>query len=248
MPRSKEAAKASYDRISKWYDWLARSERKYGYAGVQKLSPRRGEVVLEIGFGTGHSVLAMAHMVGPSGRVYGIDISEGMFNITQSRIREAGLSDIVELRCGDAASLPFEASFLDAILMSFTLELFDTPEIPVVLSECRRVLREGGRICVIALSKGQQPGVAVRVYEWVHTKFPAYVDCRPILLRRAMEEARFQILDVTGRSMFGLPVQIVLAQKALQGTAQNNSAVGGQHVQSGVDGRTRQATGDTPLP
>lgn len=230
VPRSKEVAKASYDRISKWYDLLAGSERKYGYAGVQKLSPRKGEVVLEIGFGTGHYVLAMAQMVGPSGSVYGIDISEGMFNITQSRIREAGLSDRVELRCGDAASLPFEASFLDAILMSFTLELFDTPEIPVILSECRRVLRQGGRICVVALSKGQQPGVAVRVYEWVHTKFPAYVDCRPILLRRAMEEARFQILDVTERSMFGLPVQIVLAQKASQGTAENNSAVGGQHV------------------
>ena len=211
VTRSKGQAKTSYDKMSKWYDILARPERRYGYLGLQKLRAAEGETVLEIGFGTGHGILALAQSVGNSGQVYGIDISEGMIHITQSRVRKAGLSDRVMLKCGDAVTLPFEANLFDAVFMSFTLELFDTPEIPMVLHECRRVLRSGGRVCVVALSKKGKANVITRLYEWAHAKFPQYVDCRPIFAQEALEEAGFQILDVTEMRMFGLPVEIVVA-------------------------------------
>ena len=83
--RSKEKAKASYDKISKWYDILAgRFEKKYRDTGLQKLCAEEGEIVLEIGFGTGHCILALAQSVGNSGKVYGIDISEEMLKFTQN--------------------------------------------------------------------------------------------------------------------------------------------------------------------
>lgn len=141
VTRSKEVAKSSYNRISNWYDVIAgRFEKRYRNIGLQKLNTKEREIVLEIGFGTGQCILALAQSVGTSGRVYGIDISEGMCTITQSKIKEKGLSERVELTCGDAVQLPFEAEFFDAVYMSFTLELFDTPEIPTVLHECYRVL------------------------------------------------------------------------------------------------------------
>jgi demethylmenaquinone methyltransferase/2-methoxy-6-polyprenyl-1,4-benzoquinol methylase len=52
--------------------------------------------------------------------------------------------------------LPFEKSGIDKILVSFTLELFDTPEIPVVLAECTRALNKDGLISAVALSKKTQ--------------------------------------------------------------------------------------------
>jgi len=213
--RSKEKARSSYDRISRYYDLLAyRSEKRPRNAGLGQLAAGEGERVLEIGFGTGHGVVALARSVGESGRVCGIDISKAMCDIARERAGRAGLSERVELRRGDGASLPFEADLFDAVFMSFTLELFDTPEIPTVLHECRRVLRGGGRICVVGMSKGGKAGPMVRLYEWAHRNFPDRVDCRPIFVREALEDAGFRIVDAAAMSMWWLPVEVVLGRKA----------------------------------
>ncbi len=214
VTRSKEEARASYDGLSRWYDVLVGwGEKKFREVGLEKLKVEQGEKALEIGFGTGHCTLALAQSVGRSGKVYGLDISEGMRRITQSRIEAAGLAERVELRLGDAARLPFEAASLDAVLASFTLELFDTPEIPIVLQQCQKVLKNGGRICIVGMSKEGEGGLPIRLYEWAHARFPNYVDCRPIYVRQVLEEAGFQILDSTRMSYWGIPVEVVVARK-----------------------------------
>ncbi len=214
VSRSKEEAKACYDRLSRWYDLLAdHSERRHREACLEKLGASAGETVLEIGFGTGHALLALAREVGPEGKVCGIDISDGMRAVALARLKAARLSGGVTLECGDATRLSYADDSFDAVFMSFTLELFDTPEIPVVLGECRRVLRSGGRLGVVAMAKGEPPGVMERLYEWAHCKWPRYVDCRPIYPARALEEAGFRILDATPLSMWGLPGEIVLGER-----------------------------------
>ena len=213
--RSKAQAQATYDSLSRWYDALAgSSEKRLIDAALLKLGVRPGEQVLEIGFGTGHAILALARAAGDSGRVYGLDISAGMLRVAQQRVDRAGLSCRVELRQGDAARLPFEAGSLDAVFSSFTLELFDTPEIPVVLGECRRVLRGYGRLGVVAMSRQGKHGLMFKLYEWAHDRFPRYVDCRPIYAQAAVQEAGFRLVDTTVTSTWGLPVEILLAQKS----------------------------------
>jgi len=208
---SKRDAQVTYDRISSWYDILAGSEHFFTNAGIDKLNPGVGENILEIGYGTGRAVVKFARAVGDSGNVYGIDISEGMHTVAQRRVDRERMSFRVTLGCGDAVALPFGSGFFDAIFMSFTLELFDTPEIPLVLNECHRVITPAGRICIVALAKEEHEGLMLRSYEWMHRRFPKVVDCRPINIQSSLDAAGFQILDTSRKYMWGLPVDICLA-------------------------------------
>jgi ubiquinone/menaquinone biosynthesis C-methylase UbiE len=211
--RSKQEARASYDSMSGIYDWLAgSSEWKFVQVGLGQLAAGSGENILEIGFGTGKSLVEVGKAVGESGSVEGIDISPGMLALAEGRLERAGLSDRVKLQVGDGAALPYDDMRFDALFMSFTLELFDTPEIPAVLTECRRVLRPGGRLGVVAMQMSGDQNLMLRLYEWAHERFERFVDCRPIYLEREIRSAGFEVQDVIKMRMWGLPVSSVLAR------------------------------------
>lgn len=209
---SREDIRTSYNRMSRWYDILVSSEQKFTEEGLKKLQVIEGETVLEVGFGTGRSLVVLAHSVGETGKVYGIDLSENMVKIALSRVKKERLQYRVVVACGDAAELPFEEDFFDAIFMSFILEIFDSSEIPAVLKECWRVLHHEGRLCVVALSRKETS--AVKLYEWIHRKFPKYVNCRPINAEKMLRAADFCIIEVAEKSLWGLPVETVLARKS----------------------------------
>ncbi len=210
----KAQEKSFYNKIARWYTFLAgRSESKYIQMGLEKLSMRSGETALEIGFGTGKGIIKLAEAVGKNGKVYGLDISMNMIRITRSRVHRTGLGKSVMFQIGDGARLPFKSHLFHALFMSFTLELFDPIEIPMVLKECRRVLRKEGRLCVVAMSQKGCPNIITKLYTWAHRTFPNYIDCRPIPVRFFIDRASFQIDEFSEFNMWGLPVEIVLARK-----------------------------------
>lgn len=214
VPRTKEEAKRFYDRISRVYEYFTGAfERKYAVMAVERLSVEEGEAVLEIGFGSGHCLKRIAESVGKTGKVYGVDISSGMLEVTRRRLDRARLMDRVELYCGDAASLPYGDNTFDAVFMSFTLEIFDTPEIPSLLEEVKRVLKPRGRIGVASMSKENAESLLLRLYEWAHRKWPKYVDCRPIYVEQSLRDAGYKIRKKEKVKLFGLPGEIVVAVK-----------------------------------
>jgi ubiquinone/menaquinone biosynthesis C-methylase UbiE len=211
--RTRADAQLTYDRISRWYDLLEGIwEERVRRLALKKLDLRVGERVLEIGCGTGHGMLELARAAGLPGRAYGLELSPRMLDITRKRIAAAGFEGTAVLLRGDATHLPVKQRILDAVFMSFVLELFDTPEIPLVLSECRRVLRPGGRICVVSLSRACGTSRMRNLYEWGHLRFPRLLDCRPIFVRRALESGGFERCDAVCDSVAGLPVELVLAR------------------------------------
>ena len=211
--QSKRETKAFYNKISRVYDFLSdRSEAPVRNAALQLLAATKSERLLEIGFGTGHCLVALAKAVGPAGKVYGLDLSDKMVELARQNLAREHLLARSKLICGDAARLPYPDNSLDAVFMSFTLELFDTPEIPKVLTECKRVLRPGGRIVVAGMTKKDASGLVFMAYEWSHRHFPNFVDCRPIYVQRAIENAGFVVCK-TLRMKIWVPVAIVLGVK-----------------------------------
>ena len=95
--------------------------------------------------------MKITEKIGLSGKAYGIDISSGMLDVTRERLQSAGLMESVELVNGDAAWMPFDDDKFDAVFSSFSLELFDTPEIPMVLGGISRVLKPHGRLGVVGM-------------------------------------------------------------------------------------------------
>ncbi len=213
--QTRKETKAFYDKIAKVYDLLSEhSEQPIRNFGLEKLDVREGERILEIGFGTGSSLVDLARLAGAEGRVFGADISDQMLDVARQKLRDQRLEARVEMICADAMTLPYESDSMDGIFLSFTRELFDVPEIQEVLAECKRVLRLGGRLVVVSMSKEGENGAILHAFEWTHKHFPNFLDCRPIFVRHALEDAGFRIESVMIKSMW-VPVEIVLGRKVI---------------------------------
>ena len=195
VPVRSEDIKKSYGVMSRFYA-LAEGifERGLRRKGLHLLSVTLSEVVLEVGVGTGYSLKEIANFVGEKGKAHGIDVTPQMLELTRKRLKKAGFMDRVELYEGDARRMPYQNGKFDAVYMASTLELFDTPDIPVVLREVKRVLKPSGRLGVASLTKeGREGSLFIRFYEWLHQRVPKYANCRPIYVEKLLEDAGYQI-------------------------------------------------------
>jgi arsenite methyltransferase len=102
-----------------------------------------GDVVLDLGSGGGIDVLLSAKRVGPSGTVYGLDMTDEMLALAQENAREAGATNVHFLK-GVIEDIPLPAGSVDVVISNCVVNL--SPEKDKVLAEVARVLRPGGRI------------------------------------------------------------------------------------------------------
>jgi len=204
---------ATYDSLSRFYDLLSgRAEDQARQKAVDLLDIQWGDILLEVGCGTGTASIEMGRKVGPRGFVYGVDLSIKMLRAAQKKLQRKGVRTSVGFLQGDAVNLPLSSQVVTGVLMSFALELFPNEEITLVLSECKRVLCQGGRLCVLSMSKCQPQARLLKPYMWMHDHLPAWIDCRPILLQQTLAQNGFEIIEARQDSLFGLPIEIVLAK------------------------------------
>jgi len=104
---------------------------------------REGETVLDLGSGGGIDVLLSARRVGPTGSVYGLDMTDEMLALAQRNAREAGVTNVHFLK-GLIEAIPLPAESVDVVVSNCVVNL--SPEKPKVLAEIVRVLRPGGRV------------------------------------------------------------------------------------------------------
>ena len=103
----------------------------------------RGERVLDVGCGAGTDSLVAAQMVGPAGRVTGIDMTREMLAKARASARELGAANVAFVE-GEAEELPFEDASFDVAISNGVIDLI--PDKDAVFSEIHRVLAPGGRV------------------------------------------------------------------------------------------------------
>ncbi len=102
-----------------------------------------GETVLDLGSGGGIDVLLSARRVGPTGTVYGLDMTDEMLALAQENARKAGVENVHFLK-GYLEAIPLPAGSVDVVISNCVVNL--SPDKPTVLAEIARVLRPGGRV------------------------------------------------------------------------------------------------------
>lgn len=106
---------------------------------------KQGEVVLDLGAGAGMDLIIAAKLVGPSGKVIGVDMTDEMLKTARRNVEEAGLTN-VELRKGLIEDLPVESISVDWVISNCVINL--SPDKQKVFSEIYRVLKPGGKMVV----------------------------------------------------------------------------------------------------
>ena len=104
---------------------------------------REGERVLDLGSGGGIDVLLSAKRVGPTGRVFGLDMTDEMLALARRNADEAGATNVEFLK-GQIEAIPLPADSIDVVISNCVVNL--AADKPAVFREIARVLRPGGRI------------------------------------------------------------------------------------------------------
>ena len=106
---------------------------------------REGERVLDLGSGGGIDVLLSARRVGPTGRAYGLDMTEEMLALALANAAKAGATNVEFLK-GTIEAIPLPAGTIDVVISNCVINL--SVDKPAVFAETFRVLKPGGRIGV----------------------------------------------------------------------------------------------------
>ncbi|NLW23767.1 MAG: demethylmenaquinone methyltransferase [Clostridia bacterium] len=117
---------------------------------LQKTGVKSGDMCLDVCCGTGELAIKMSKLVGPEGKVWGLDFSENMLKIAREKVRKQGQENIQFIQ-GDALALPFKDNTFAAVTNGFALR--NVTDIPKVISEMARVVKPGGRVVCLEVSR-----------------------------------------------------------------------------------------------
>ena len=166
---------------------------------VELLGLKPDDRVLDIGFGGGYSLLALAERI-PNGQVVGVDHSRDMVDAAASLIRARKLQARIRVRCGNVVKLPFATRTFDKVFTVNTIYYW--PDLSLGLREITRVLKPGGRLMV-----GFRSPASLRLVTLAWDNFKRY---EPQEVAASMRNVGFRLLRVEHPTLSQTPDDLVL--------------------------------------
>ncbi len=144
------------DATRRWVTEQARIDRLMAdvtEAALAAAAPMPGEIVLDVGCGTGTTTLRLADAVGPSGQVLGVDISEQQLGLARQRVSDAGTTRVL-LVLDDAATHDFAPESFDLCFTRFGVMFFADPV--AAFRNIRRAMKPNGRLLLAVFRSGSE--------------------------------------------------------------------------------------------
>ncbi len=200
-----------YKQIAPVYDlWARFSESKARKRCLELADIRDGESVLEVAVGTGLAYVEILRL-NPTGQTEGNDITEEMLNRAKQKAQRLGATNY-SLKSGDAYNLKYSDKSFDLVLNNYMFDLLPEDEFSAVLTEFNRVLRPGGRLVMVNMTKPEHWYNSV--WEMVYRMNPAWVGgCRGVFLKPYLESVGFVDVRRAFISQMTFPSEVVYGLK-----------------------------------
>lgn len=180
-----------YDGIAGVYDiWGRLTEARARDRALELAEIQDGQHILEVAVGTG---LAFYEIVrhNPHGHNLGIDLSKGMLEKAEQRLKALGQANY-SLRVGTAFALPLEDESVDILVNNYMFDLIAFEDMERVLAEFKRVLRKGGKLILVNMTEGERWGS--QIYDRVYSLSPKLMGgCRGVKLSGKLQEYGFRV-------------------------------------------------------
>jgi SAM-dependent methyltransferase len=165
---------------------------------LAKLQP--GETVLDLGSGGGIDVLLSARRVGPTGKAFGLDMTDEMLTLAEENKRKSGLTNVEFLK-GEIENIPLPENTVDVIVSNCVINLSGDKD--RVLREAFRVLKPGGRFAISdVVVLGEVPQEIRHSMElWVGCVAGALTDAE---YRQKLQAAGFESVDIEATRVYSL--------------------------------------------
>jgi ubiquinone/menaquinone biosynthesis C-methylase UbiE len=200
-----------YDSISGVYDlWGTLAESRARKRAIELADIRDGQNILEVAVGTG---LAFHEIVkrNRNGQNLGIDISPGMLNKAEKRLRKLAGGNY-ELKLGSAFQLPAEDGHFDLLVNNYMFDLIPFDQMDLILSEFRRVLKKEGKLILVNMTVGERWGSGL--YDLIYRLSPKSIGgCRGIRLSDKLKDQGFTVEVREYLQQLLFPSEVIMAWK-----------------------------------
>ena len=200
-----------YDRTAWFYDiWASLTESKSQKRAIEIAEVQNKTTILDVAVGTGRLFRKIVKQ-NPDGKNYGIDISEGMLAKAKMKLSNQE-NKIYSLEIGSAFDIRMDDGSVDILFNNYMFDLISFDQMDNVINEFARVLKPGGKLVLVNMTKAEQFGAGL--YEKIYrTSPPLMGGCRGVQMFDLLTEHGFKVITREYVQQMLFPSEVILATK-----------------------------------